>query len=369
MASTRRPDKVSVYAVGGIIPDWPNPESLFESALPTLKEADILFGQLEACLSEKGEPQLYMVPVRRISPAKVSALTYAGFDVLSFAGNHALDRGEAGFFETVDTLTKNNIPVVGVGRNIGEARKPLILERKGTKVAFLSYCSVLPKGYDARADKPGAAPMRASTFYEQVDWQPGTPPRIISVANKADLAAMIDDITKVRPFADVVIMSIMWGIHHVPAVIAMYQKEVGYAAIDAGVDLILGGHPHILKGIDVYKGKVIFYSLCNFVQPSMPGIKRDTYSLYNIKENPEYPYYRFPVDARKTIIAKCIISDRKIKRVSFLPVVVNKPAQPEVMRRKDKGFNEVLNYMKEITESQGLTAKYQVEGDEVVITT
>ncbi|MBI2987834.1 MAG: CapA family protein [Deltaproteobacteria bacterium] len=65
---------------------------------------------------------------------------------MSFANNHTLDRGEEAFFETIDTLTKNNIAVVGVGRNIGEARKPSILERKGTKVAFLAYCSVLPEG-------------------------------------------------------------------------------------------------------------------------------------------------------------------------------------------------------------------------------
>ena len=111
--------------------------------------------------------------------------------------------------------------------------------------------------------------MRASTFYEQVDWQPGTPPRIVTLANKDDLAAMVEDIKKVRPLVDVLIMSIHWGVHHVPAVIAMYQKEVGHAAIDAGVDIILGHHAHILKAVEVYKGKVIFYSIGNFVVPPL----------------------------------------------------------------------------------------------------
>ena len=68
--------------------------------------------------------------------------------------------------------------------------------------------------------------------------------------------------------ADVVVMSIHWGIHHIPKVIAMYQPKVAHAAIDAGADLILGHHPHVLKGIEVYKGKVCFYSLGNFVLSS-----------------------------------------------------------------------------------------------------
>ncbi len=363
------PEEVSIYATGDVELDWPNPESLFEPTLPSVKQADILFGQLEANLSEKGEPQLYTGGGRRINPNKVSALTYAGFDILSFASNHTLDRGEQALFESIDTLTKNNIAVVGVGKNIDEARKPVILERKGVKVAFLAYCSALPKGYDARPDKSGAVPMRASTFYEQVDWQPGTPPRIITLADKANLAAMVEDIKKVRPLADVVVMSIHWGVHFVPAVIAMYQREVGHAAIDAGVDLILGTGDHILKGIEVYKGKVIFYSLCNFILPSSIERKRESRSLYGIKPDPEYPLYYFAADSRKTIIAKCTISNKRIETVSFLPVMINKQAQPEVMRHKDKGFEEVLGYMKDITESQGLGARYEVDGDEVTVCT
>ncbi|MFH1087535.1 MAG: CapA family protein, partial [Chloroflexota bacterium] len=260
-----RADKVSLYAVGDVIPGRPQPEYLFELAMPTLKQADILFGQLETPLSEKGDLQVALGMGTRVPADRVSALTAAGFNVMSFASNHTMNWGEQALFETMDVLARNKIAVIGVGRNIEEARKPLILERKGTKIGFLAYCSVLPKGYDARHDKSGAAPLRASTFYEQIDWQTGTPPRIITLADKNDLSAMLDDIKKVRPLVDVLVLSMHWGVHFVPGVIAMYQKEVGYAAIDAGVDLIVGHHAHILKGIEVYKGKVIFYSLCNFV--------------------------------------------------------------------------------------------------------
>jgi len=375
------PEKVSIYAVGDVIPDRPNPESLFELAAPTLKAADILFGQLEAPLTNKGEPQLQAFPEgerqlepfprgcgRWLIPEWVSGLIYAGFDVMSFASNHTLDRSEEGLFSTIDTLTKNNIAVIGAGKNIDEARRPLILERKGTKVAFLAYCSVLPKGFEARTDKSGCAPIRASTYYEPVDWQPGTPPRIITFANKRDLAAMADDIKRVRPLADVVIMSIHWGVHNVPGVIAMYQKEIGYAAIDAGVDLILGHHGHILKGIEVYAGKIIFYDLANFVVPTKPsGWRSPVKAMYGVKEDPEYPDYDMPVDSRKSIIAKCIISDRRIDSVSYLPVMINGRAQPEVLRRDDKRSSEVFEYINWSCHNQGLDTKFSWDRDEIVI--
>ncbi|MBI2859019.1 MAG: CapA family protein [Chloroflexi bacterium] len=362
-------NELSVYAVGDVIPDRPNPEHLFDLALPTLKKADLLFGQLEANLSEKGEPQLYMYPMepRKINTERVSGLVHAGFDIMSLASNHHLDRGEQGLLETIDTLNRNGIETVGVGRNIEEARKPVVMERNGVRIAFLAYCSVLPKGYEARVDKSGCAPLRVSTFYEQVDWQPGTPARIVTLANQDDLAAMLEDIRKARKIADVLVLSMHWGVHYVPAVIADYQKVAGHAAIDAGVDLILGHHAHILKGVEVYKGKVIFYSLCNFVVPSSKKASMGK-SIYGLKEDPEYADYTFPFDSRKSIMARFVIRGKKIAGVSFLPLYVNGMAQPEVLSRGNTHFQEVVDYMQQITDSQGLNARYQVRGDEVLIT-
>lgn len=374
-------EKLSLYGVGDVHPVREDPESIFALAAPTLKKADILFGQMEINLSEQCAPQMYMYPVFRAHPKNVAALTFVGFDVMSFAGNHTLDCGEGACLDTMDILRKNNIAVVGVGKDLQEARKPFILEKKGTRVAFLAYCSVVPVGYEAwptiegAPGKLGLAPMRASTYYEQVDWQPGTPPKILSFADKEDLEAMKEDIRKVRPLADIVVMSIHWGIHFSPGVIAMYQREVGHAAIDAGVDLILGHHAHILKGIEVYKGKPIFYSLCNFGFDSMRKRRKDITRIvvsresYKLAPDPEYPTYPFPVDSRKTIIAKFIISDKKIEKVSFLPCMVNKQSQPEVLPRSDKRSSEVLEYMEWCCKDQGLNAKLSWEGDEVVVST
>jgi len=363
-------ENVSIYAVGDIRPDWPNPESIVEMelVLPIFKEADILFGNLESPLSDKGERQVCNSG-RKIKPEKLSSLIDAGFDLMSFANNHHLDHGDQAFFDTIARLTAKNIAVVGAGQNIDEARKPVILERKGVKVAFLAYSSVLPIGYEARPDRPGSAPMRASTFYEQVDRDPGSPPKIITLANKEDLAAMVNDISKVKSLADVVIMSIHWGVHYVPGLVAMYQKEVAYAAIDAGVDLILGHHPHILKGIEAYKGKVIFYSLGNFVMPAKAGHINPTRILYNVKVDQEYRYYPYPVDCRKTIIAKCIISDKKIAKVAFLPALINSRTQPEPLSAEDKRSGDVYDYMAWCCQDQKLQTQFVRDGNEVVVCT
>ncbi|MBI4190608.1 MAG: CapA family protein [Betaproteobacteria bacterium] len=377
--------KVLLYAVGDVGPNRDNPESIFAAAAPTLKKADILFGQLEAVFTERPIPQCNQTwPGLSTHPKNVSALTSVGFDVLSFASNHLLDCGEPGLLDTIDLLRKNQITVIGAGKNLDEARKPAIFERNGTKVAFLAYCSVLPLGYEARRaggglpEKPGAAPMRVSTSYTHESWQPGTPPRIITLANKEDLEAMKDDIAKAKSLADVVVVSQHWGIHYLPGLIAMYQKEVAYAAIDAGADLLLGHHPHLLKGIEIYKGKVIFYSIGNFAFDLAVAFMIDHKSpeRYGFELDPEYPTFPFPPQSRKTMIVKCVISDKKVAKVSFLPALINKLGQAEVLPRSDKRSSDVVDFVEWSNKNleptlfgrQKLSAtRLSWEGDEVVI--
>jgi poly-gamma-glutamate synthesis protein (capsule biosynthesis protein) len=276
--------------------------------------------------------------------------------------------GQEGFLDTLDLLKENNLHVIGAGRNIAEARKPAILECNGTKIAFLGYNSVVAPRSEADVDKPGCAPVRVSTSYEQVDWQPGTPPRIITVAHKDDLSAMVRDIQKAREQADVVVMSIHWGVHLVPAVIAMYQYEVGHAAIDAGADLILGHHPHMLKGIEVYKGKLIFFSIGNFAFESWTGhTSPEGKALYRVKPDPDYPTYLFTPECRQTMLVKIIINNKKIGQASFLPGMINKEGQTELLPRADKRSDEVYEYMEWVCRNQDLNTTFSRHGDEVTV--
>ena len=137
----------------------------------------------------------------------------------------------------------------------------------------------------------------------------------------------------------------------------------------------MGHHAHILKGIEVYADRVIFYSLCNFALDlrapkellERPGHKEIERLNPDWKPDPEYPTYFMPPDSRKTVIAKCTISNRRMKCVSFLPTYINKQSQPEVLVSEDQRFGEVIRYMDEITRDQGLETRYTVQGDEVVV--
>ena len=88
-----------------------------------------------------------------------------------------MDWGPDAMLDTIETLRGRGIATVGAGRNLEEAREPAILDKKGVRVAFLAYCSVLREGYAAKRDKPGVAPLRVHTYYESAEYQPGMPPR------------------------------------------------------------------------------------------------------------------------------------------------------------------------------------------------
>lgn len=363
-------EALSLVAVGDVGPLRENPGELFDLARPLLKGADITFGQLEKNLSERGTVQLTMPrSLGRTHPRVAKALAEAGFDVLSFASNHALDYSNEALLDTLDNLAGSGIKVIGAGRNIREARRPTVFERKGMKVGFLGYCSVVPRSHEAWEDKPGVAPVRASSFYEQVDWQPGTPPRIVTEARAEDLAAMEEDIRKLRPEVDVLVVSLHWGIHFVPAMLAGYQLQAGHAAVDAGADIVLGHHAHILKGIEVYKDKAIFYDLCNFGidQPQSHMVKGELYRFYRFPIDPEYATYPFPVDAQKTIAVKCQIAGNKIERVAFQPAWINKKGQPELLSAADPRSEKVLEYMTWLCREQQFDTKFSREGDDIVV--
>lgn len=369
-------DDLVLYAVGDVAPYREDPASIFQRVTGVIRQADIAFCQLEINLSQQGSPLPQARLAMRADPKTARAIKQAGFSVVSFASNHCMDWGREAFLDTISALEEQDLLVIGVGRNIEEARKPAIVECKGNRIAFLAYNSILPQGYWAETNRPGCAPMRGLTVYEQIEHdQPGTPCRIHTFPHMGDLKAMVDDIRKAKSKADLVIVSMHWGIHFIPAVIADYQREIARVAIDSGADLILGHHAHILKGIEVYKGKVVFYSLCNFaldLSPTKemlenPGHKEIAVLNPEWKPDPEYPTYFLPPDSRKTIIAKCIISNKAIRSVSFLPTYINKQSQPEVLISKDERFGEVVGYMEEISRDQGLSANYAIDGDKVII--
>ncbi|MBI4331897.1 MAG: CapA family protein [Chloroflexi bacterium] len=351
------------------------PESLFAMVHQKVKEADISFCQLERNFSTAGHFQYRNHPTwyARVHPDNVKSLVFGGFNVVSNASNHCFDYGPEALLESIDVLRKNNIQVIGVGKDIAEARKPAIIERKGIKVGFLAYNSILAMEIEAREDKPGCSPVRISTFYEAQDFAPGTPPRIISFPREEDVIGMEDDIRKLRNQADVVIVSMHWGMYFMRGALAMYQPIVGHRAIDAGADLVVGHHDHIIKGIEVYKGRAIFYGLGNFAEetpnhlkPPPGAFSRISIGKYRkVHQEKGWERYGGLVDKRYSMVARCLVGKKGIQKVSFLPTWINQRAEPEILSRKDPRFQEVLDYVE--PQCTDLGTALELEGDQVVV--
>jgi poly-gamma-glutamate synthesis protein (capsule biosynthesis protein) len=193
---------------------------------------------------------------------------------------------------------------------------------------------------------------------------------------KEDLAAMIADIERLKALVDTVIVSIHWGLHIIPRVIPMYCFDVGHAAVDAGADLILGTHPHILKGIEMYKGKTIFYSTGNFACEIGPAQREKTGGEFALKlveqygcvPDPECPTYNLSRESRVTLIAKAIIRNGEIVQVSYIPCFVNRNSEPEIVTPDTPLGQEVYRYVEEISASEHLPVRFSWNGNEVLIT-
>jgi len=361
-------------ATGDLAMDRADYDESFAATRDVLRAADITFAQLETSFAESGVrlPQARHAVLAR--PDGAAAVARAGFDVISMAGNHCLDWGPDALLETHANLRGAGVQVVGAGANIAEAREPARFALPdGTTVAVLAYSSILPQSYWADERHAGCAPMRAHTLYEQVEIdQPGTPARIITHAHREDLAAMQDDIRRAKANADVVIVSQHWGIHFVRAVIADYEREVARAAVAAGADAIIGGHSHVLKGVDIIGGKPVFHCLCNFaVDLRMDEAHAKSKSWNEIRVlaeewEPDFDgLYNFPTASRFAIVARLVIGNGKIERSGFLPLTIGRDAVPRFAEPGSDEHAAVLEYLTAVTTEAGLSARFRVADDMV----
>jgi poly-gamma-glutamate capsule biosynthesis protein CapA/YwtB (metallophosphatase superfamily) len=214
------------------------PEYPFLGVMPVLRQADVVAGNLESSISLRGAAVENKKFTLRAAPIAAVALKSAGIRVVSLANNHSMDFGPLALEDTLAALDENNILYTGAGMDLDDARSPAIMKIKGRTLAFLSYSLTFPLDFFASAGRAGTAPGYADFV-------------------KAD-------IEKVRPAADLVVVSFHWGAELMTAA-KDYQVELGRQAIDWGADLVLGHHPHVLQEIEVYRGRLIAYSLGNFV--------------------------------------------------------------------------------------------------------
>lgn len=368
---------VTLMAGGDVGPVYEPTEQFAELIAPVLSQADLRLAQCERTYSLRGwDPQFLRGPGGQHSrqhPRMAAIWKAANIDIVSMAGNHAMDWGPEALLDTVDLFRGMGKEIIGVGKDEEEARRPAIVERKGIRIAFLSYCSVLRDGQAAGPGKTGVAPVRANTYYFPEEFQPGAPPRIITVPYEQDVKAMQEDIRRTKQACDVVVVSLHWGLRHVAKTLCDYQQPIAHAAIDAGADLILGHHAHSIKAVEVYKGKVCFYSIGNFMTTGSKSRATGTYDWnliwYHIDPEclPPEGMYNFPSHCRKTMVAKAVIGKSGIQRVSFLPAFINHRAQPYVVGPEDPKFQEILDYAEWVSDQHN--HKFRVEGPEIVVDT
>jgi poly-gamma-glutamate capsule biosynthesis protein CapA/YwtB (metallophosphatase superfamily) len=261
--SPTAPATITIVAVGDLLFDS-RPRRMIDAKGPAaplakvasrLSRADLTIANLESTLSNRGAPVLGK-PASLIfngNPKGALTLASAGIDVVSNANNHAMDHGRIALADTIAALDKAGIKHAGAGMNTTRAWAPAYLVVKGRRIAYIAATQIVPSYFLPSSTRAG-------------------------VANGHDMKRLVATVKAARKKADIVIVSVHWGIERSYTANAG-QKHDARALIDAGADLVLSHHPHVLQGIDTYKGKLIAYSLGNFLFPYKSASGRESFIL------------------------------------------------------------------------------------------
>jgi poly-gamma-glutamate synthesis protein (capsule biosynthesis protein) len=209
----------------------------FGGVAAALAESDVNLANLESPIASGGKEFTSKRFRFRAEPEVAKAIRKAGFNLVTLANNHSMDYGSGALAETMANLEAAGIAWIGAGEDLAKARRMALFTVKGKKIAFLGYSLTQPVEFFAGRQRPGTAPG-----YEHI---------------------FAPDIARARQEADYVIVSFHWGKegHNTPLPV---QRSIAHKAIDAGADVIIGHHPHVLQGIERYGKGIIFYSLGNF---------------------------------------------------------------------------------------------------------
>ena len=314
--------------------DWDYP---FRKIAPTLRAADLAFANLECPVSDTGR-NLHHLYSFRADPRAIEGLKYAGFTVLSVANNHMDDWDRPALLDTVRRLCAAGLVPVGAGANLGEAHYPVFvtcppashcrkwkLETGNSKLESGNW-KLETRNSRLASDEPplGGGDFRVSNcelrtssfefpslkiaFLAYVDIEPKDAAASLTRAGVAWLEPerVLADIRFARHLADLVIVSVHWGTEYAPRPLKE-QVQWAHEMIDAGADLVVGGHPHVVQPLEEYHGHWIAYSLGNFVFDQ-----------------------KWPI-THHGLMLKVTVTGRQIMRVTPVPVTIDEKMQPEVV--------------------------------------
>ena len=269
----------------------------FQNMTSLGRNDDLILANLESPLSKRGTPRLDKNSILFAPMDAVEALRTLKVDVVCLGNNHITDYGPEGLEGTVRILEDTDFAHFGAGTNLARARRGVTLERGGIRFSFLGYTT----------DEPHVKSILAT------DQSAGCVPY--------DMDVIREDISRIRPKSDLVCVSLHWGYeyHEYPS---PAQIELAHQVIDAGAHLVIGTHPHVVQGIEKYRQGVIFYSLGNFFFPDF------TYKTGSV--------HRWPPECRRSIVAKCAISQWGVEDIEVIPVVMEDDYRVRVLTGQEK---------------------------------
>lgn len=214
-------------------------ESLFQYVKPYFTVSDYVTGNFESTITyREGYPKADTSFHLSTQPSAAKAVKKANFSSVNLANNHTKDFGKQGLLDTLKAFDEQNVETVGAGRDLKDATRISYETVNGIRIAVLGFSDVIPRDYRARKDRSGIAPADPDVFFPLV--------------------------AKAKSNADLVLVHMHWGLEY-DSGYHPRQRDLAHALVDAGADVVIGHHPHVLEPVEVYKHSVILYSLGNFV--------------------------------------------------------------------------------------------------------
>jgi poly-gamma-glutamate capsule biosynthesis protein CapA/YwtB (metallophosphatase superfamily) len=260
-----------------------------------LESVDYAIVNLETAVTKRGTPYNKQFNFKT-GPESLKALKDAGFHMVSLANNHTMDYGEQGLVDTMDYLRDIGLAYVGAGRNSDEAYAEQIISIKGKQIGILGFSRVLPTAsWYATPTKPG-------------------------IASGYQIDRTVRIIERVREEVDYVFVFMHWGVERKQTP-EQYQIKDARAMIDAGADGIIGAHPHVIQGLDYYKGKPIAYSLGNFLFPDyVSGLTAQSSLLTLIIQGDEIQmkYTPYVISSNQVLQLEEVVQEQRLKDLEKL---------------------------------------------------
>lgn len=368
---------IELSFIGDIMLSAPQPERFFAPSRECLSSSDLTVGHLEWPHTSRGQVCAVDLPAPANPPEYLDSLTGCGIDAMTMAGNHMFDQGPNGVEDSIAALRERNIAHAGAGINIDSARQPAVLERGGLRFGILSYNAVGPRESWATSVKAGVAPVRVLNHYELDIASPGSAPAEFTSLDPETLDAMKADVAELKNRVDVVCVSFHKGMGFVRASLAHYERPLAFAAVDAGADVVIGHHAHILRGVEYYRGRPIFHGINHFVAAYTPDTDplgqssnrprpKSAPSIGFFEPDPGRAPFPFPRESRYTIIAQVRVDEAGgIVEAGFIPCHIDTDAVPVPLSRQDA--EPVVNYMSEISREAGLNVRFEQRDRDVAV--